>query len=48
MYIGDHYEGKCDNCGKQHPELIVQVYKDGGDGVLTPLTWCIQCLHEKR
>lgn len=38
------YNGKCDKCGKIRPEILIEVYKERGDGVLTPMIWCLECL----
>lgn len=38
------YNGKCDKCGKIRPDILIEVYKERGDGVLTPMIWCLGCL----
>ena len=38
------YNGKCDKCGKKRPNILIEVYKERGDGVLTPMIWCLECL----
>ncbi len=38
------YNGKCDKCGKTRPDIVIEVYKERGDGVLTPMIWCLECL----
>jgi hypothetical protein len=48
MDFWQHYEGKCDNCGKAHPTSIIQVYQDRGDGVATPKSWCLECVQGKE
>jgi len=38
------YSGKCDKCGKIRPDILIEVHKERGDGVLTPMIWCLECL----
>ena len=38
------YNGKCDKCGKIRPDILIEVYKERGDGVLTPMIWCLECI----
>lgn len=38
------YNGKCDKCGKIRPDILIEVHKERGDGVLTPMIWCLECL----
>ena len=38
------YNGKCENCGIEHPLLSMLVKKDRGDGIGPNEFWCLECL----
>ena len=41
------YGGKCDNCGKNHPEIYVEIMRDNNNNnESTREYWCLECMHE--
>lgn len=42
------YGGKCDNCGKNHPEIYVEIVRDNNNNnnESTKEYWCLECMHE--
>mgnify|MGYP003577450541 CR=1 FL=1 len=39
--------GKCENCGKNQPEIYVEIMKEENNGnESTREYWCIGCMHE--
>lgn len=46
--MATNYSGKCDNCGKDHPEMYIELRKDRGDGVSRQQYWCLECLRGNK
>jgi DNA-directed RNA polymerase subunit M/transcription elongation factor TFIIS len=40
------YNKKCDNCGKNNPEIYVEIKKENNNNELTREYWCVECMHE--
>ncbi|CAN5485738.1 hypothetical protein BH18THE1_BH18THE1_20850 [soil metagenome] len=42
-----HYEGKCDNCGKENLRVTVDVDIHDTLGTLGMEEWCLECVRGK-
>lgn len=41
------YSEKCDNCGKNNPEIYVEIMKENNNNnESTEEYWCLECMHE--
>jgi ssDNA-binding Zn-finger/Zn-ribbon topoisomerase 1 len=45
MVAKTSYNGKCDNCGKNHPEIYVEIMRDNNNNGSTREYWCLECMH---
>jgi hypothetical protein len=37
---------KCDNCGRNKPEIYVEILKENNNNESTREYWCVECMHE--
>ena len=43
-----HYDGKCENCGKVHPDVTVPVHTRPQPGMYGVEEWCLDCVQGKN
>ena len=46
--MATNYEGKCDNCGTNHPKMYVEIRSDRGDNVSSRQYWCLECIRGNK
>ena len=43
-----HFNGKCENCGKDQPSLTIPVHPLLAPGVHGDAEWCLDCVQGKN
>ena len=39
-----HFDGKCENCGRENPKITISVHTWGRPGAHGNAEWCLDCV----
>ena len=43
-----HFDGKCENCGRENPKITISVHTWGRPGAHGNAEWCLDCVQGKN
>jgi hypothetical protein len=43
-----HFDGKCENCGRENPKITITVHTWGRPGAHGNAEWCLDCVQGKN